>query len=260
MAAIKKVLLAGWCLFIYTKLPAQAKQITHANQVWYGYYPQLRLSKHYGLWADFELHQKDHFVSNLSQSVFRLAGTYYINDNSKLTAGYTFIDYYPAEKHLHISQPEHAGWQQVQWFTNYRKKKMMQWIRLEERFRRNVIDDYTLANSYTYTWRARYNIYYTLPLSKKGIAAHKISAAIGDEIYINFGKHIVNNYLDQNRIFLGFSYMVNSHDNLVFGYMNSFQQQPAGNQYKAMNVVRLSFFENIKLAQHRSNLQIRNGE
>ena len=74
---------------------------------------------------------------------------------------------------------------------------------------------------------------------------HHLSAVISDELYINFGKNIVNNYFDQNRVFLGAGYMVNRNDNLVVGYMNIFQQQPTGNQYKQLNVIRLSYFGNF---------------
>ena len=234
-------------LFVVMECGAQTKQTAYSNQIWYGYYPQFKLSKHWGLGSDWELHSKEIFFDNFSRSVFRLAVTYYVTDVTKITAGYCYINDYPADNHLFVSLPEHQGWQQLQWFTYYRKKKLMQWLRLEERYKRNVMDNYTLADSYTFSYRARYNFFYQLPLSKKGIVAHSLSAVIGDELYINFGKNIVNNYFDQNRIFLGLSYAVNAHDNLVFGYMNLFQQLAAGNQYKSMNVIRLSFFQNVDL-------------
>ena len=243
---MKKLLLFIIILACAGDLWAQNKQTTYGNQVWFGYYPQLRFSKHWGLWSDYELQQKEHIADN-SQFTFRLGGTYYVNNDTKLTAGYTFINVSPAAGHLYVSQPENSAWEQIQWYTYHKKKKLMQWLRLEERFKRNILDDYTLADKSTYTWRARYDFFYQLPLSSKGISPHHFSAAIGDEIYINFGKNIVNNYFDQNRIFLGMSYQVNHHDNLVFGYMKLFQQQPSGNQYKDLDVFRISFFENIIL-------------
>jgi hypothetical protein len=243
---MKRLLPSVMLTLLFTTSFAQNKQITYGEQVWFGYYPQVRLAKHWGLWSDYELQQKLPIVDN-SQFTFRLGGTYFINNETKLTAGYTYINVAPAAGHQHVSQPENSGWQQIQWYTFYSKKKLMQWIRLEERFKRNILDDYTLADNSNYTWRARYDFFYQLPLSSKGIAPHQFSAAVGDEIYINFGKNIVNNYFDQNRIFLGLSYQVNKHDNLVFGYMNLFQQQPSGNQYKALDVFRVSFFETINL-------------
>jgi len=83
-----------------------------------------------------------------------------MSDNTKLTAGYTLDDYFPASNHLYVTQPEHGGWEQIQWFTTYKKKKLMQWIRLEERFKQNIVNDYTLADSYAYTWRGRYIFFF----------------------------------------------------------------------------------------------------
>ena len=229
---------------------SQQKKYTYGNQIWYGYYPQFRLSNRWGIWNDWELHSKENFVEGTSQIVFRLAATYYFLSGNKLTAGYGYSNAYPGDNHLYISQPEHFGWQQMQWYNSFRKKKLMQWLRLEERYKRHVIDNYTLADYYDFTYRARYEAYYQMPLSKAGISRHHFSLTLGEEIYINFGKSIINNYFDQNRVSCGFSYMVNNHDNLVLSYMNLFQQLASGNQYKNFNVIRLSFFQNLNFA-HR---------
>jgi hypothetical protein len=68
---------------------------------------------------------------------------------------------------------------------------------------------------------------------------------MGDEIYLYYGPRVANHLFDQNRVFIGFSYAVNAHDNLVFGMMNMFQEDQSGNQYKNNNVLRLSLFQNI---------------
>ena len=175
--------------------------------------------------------------------VFRIGGTYYLNDNTKLTAGYAFINYAPATGHQHIDEPENDAWQQIQLYSFIKKKKIKQWLRLEERFKRNVVDDYTLADNSTYTWRARYNIALQIPLSTKGVTLDQFAIAVGDELFYNFGKNVMANYFDQNRAFLGLSYQLNHNDNITAGYMNLFQQQPGGTQYKMYNVLRVSLFK-----------------
>ena len=238
-------------LSLNSAIYCQEKKFTYGNQVWYGYYPQFRLSYRWGIWNDWELHSKENFVDGTSQFVFRIGATYYLNSSSKLTAGYGYSNSYPGDNHLYVSQPENFGWQQIQWFNSFRKKKLMQWIRLEERYKKHVIDNYTLANYSDFSYRARYEVYYQMPLSKEGISRHHFSLAFGEEIYINFGKKVINNYFDQNRLTGGLSYMVNNHDNLVLSYMNLFQQLASGNQYKKMNVIRLSFFQNLDFG-HKS--------
>lgn len=239
------LLIALGCTF---KSNAQTiKKTTEAEQIWLGYFNQTRFSNHWGLWADLHLRTKEDFVQDLSQSIVRLGLTYYLNDATKLTAGYAWVNHFPADNHKDISQPEHRIWQQLQWHTKYKKVRTMQWIRLEERYRRKILNDSKLADGYNFNWRIRYNFLYQVPLSKKGFAPNTFSFVANDEVHINFGKQIVYNTFDQNRFFVGFAYQTNAQDNLQFGYMNVFQQLAAGNQYKSTHAFRLFYFHNIDL-------------
>jgi hypothetical protein len=93
----------------------------------------------------------------------------------------------------------------------------------------------------------RYNFLMNVPLSKVPYAPNTLAFVFNDEIHINFGKEIVYNYYDQNRLFLGLSYQLNKHNNLQFGYMNVFQQLPAGNRYRVLNVLRVLYYHNLDL-------------
>src|SRR6187455_1347170 len=165
---------------------AQSKKSTeNVNQLWFGFFNQTRFSNKWGLWTDLHLRTKENFVDNFSQSIIRLGLTYYVTDATRLTAGYAYVSTYPAEGHKNVTQPEHRPWQQVQWHTKYGKKRMMQWFRLEERFRRKILNDSTLAEGYNFNWRLRYNIWYDIPLSRKGIVPHSMSFVVNDELHIN---------------------------------------------------------------------------
>ena len=241
---------SGFCLlfiFLSISVAAQTKQTESVQQVWLGYFNQTRFSNKWGLWADLHLRSKEDFVTDLSQSVVRLGLTYYLEDDVKLTAGYAWVNHFPADNHKNISQPEHRPWQQIQWHTRYPKLRLMQWFRLEERYRRKILNDDKLADGYNFNFRVRYNFFAQFPLSKKRFQPRTLSFVVNDEVHINFGKQIVNNYFDQNRFFLGFNYHVNKHDNLQFGYMNIFQQLAAGNRYRSNHVARLFYFHNLDL-------------
>ena len=123
----------------------------------------------------------------------------------------------------------------------------MQWIRLEEKFRRKIKDAYTLADGSTFNYKLRYNLFSLFPLSKKRFQPGTFSWVVNDEVHINFGKEIVNNYFDQNRFFTGLQYHVNAHDSFQFGYQYVFQQLSAGNAYKNSHVARLFYFHNPDL-------------
>ena len=240
------VLLIGSVLLMQTAF-SQEKQTTHVQQVWLGYFNQLRFSDKWGMWGDFHLRTKEDFTDDLSTGIARVGLTYYLNDNTKLTVGYAYVNHFPADNHTDVSQPEHRPWQQLQWHTRYPKIRLMQWFRLEERFRRKILNNEELAEGYNFNYRLRYNFFITGPLGKKVFTKGAWSWIVNDELYVNFGKEIVYNYFDQNRFFTGFSYHLNDHSNIQFGYMNVFQQTSAGNKYRSVHTARVFYFQNLDL-------------
>jgi len=241
----KKLLFIYWLFLLCLESNSQVKQTTSVNQAWAGYFNQTRFSNKWGVWADFHVRTKENFFTDLSQAIVRVGLTYYLTDDAKLTAGYAYVNHFPADNHKNISQPEHRPWQQIQWHTRYTKLRLMQWFRLEERFRRKILNDNELAQGYLFNFKFRYNFFAQFPLSKKRFHPATFSLVVNDEVHINFGKQIINNYFDQNRFFLGFNYHVNKHDNLQFGYMNLFQQLAAGNRYRSLHTARLFYFHNL---------------
>jgi hypothetical protein len=237
-----------------TVLFAQTKTTTTLQQVWLGYFNQTRFSNRWGGWLDLQLRTKEDFFTNFSTGIVRAGLTYYVNDACKLTLGYAYVNHFPADNHGEVSQPEHRPWQQVQWHNKYPKIRTMQYIRLEERFRRKILNAAELDEGYAFNFRVRHNILLQVPLSSAGLRPKSLSFIANNELHINFGKQVVNNYFDQNRFFLGFSYLVNAQDNFQFGYLNVFQQLPAGNQYKSIHAARLYYFHNLDL-RNKANTQ-----
>ena len=123
----------------------------------------------------------------------------------------------------------------------------MQWIRLEERYRRKIKNTDELGGGYNFNFVARYNIPVAFRLVKRHLQKTRLSVSLNDEIHVNFGKQIVYNYFDQNRFFAGFAYHLNAKDYMQFGYMNVFQQLAAGNKYSSLHAARIFYFHNIDL-------------
>ncbi len=243
-----KLFIAVISLFFSSCLFAQpAKNTRVVNQAWTGYFNQTRFSRNLGTWTDLQLRTREDFFSNLSVSILRVGLTYYLNDNTKLTAGYAYVNQFPGDNPKNISRPEHRPWQQLQWHTRYSKVRTMQWLRLEERYRRKILNDDNLAAGYNFNYRLRYNFLLNIPVGKKGISPGGWSFVINDEVHVNFGKEIVYNYFDQNRFFTGFSYHTNASDNLQIGYLYVFQQLAAGNSYRNIQGMRILYFHNLDL-------------
>lgn len=234
------------CLFTPIIVLCQTKQTTVFAQTWMGYLNQTRLSNHWGIWFDAQLYTKEHMVKGWFQSEIRPGIMYYLNNDTKLAAGYTFLNNFPGDNHKNISQPEHRAWQQIQWHTNYGGLNTMQWLRLEQRFVRKVANDSTLAHGNTFTNRVRYNFLMNIPLSRHAKPT-PFAATINNEIFVNFGKNIVYNYFDQNRFFAGATYKINNAASLQAGYLNVFQQLGAGNSYRMIHADRVSYLHAMDL-------------
>lgn len=236
------------CSCCGTATHAQVQKNTHyLGQVWTGFFNQTRLSRHWGLWVDLQLRTKENYFDNLSQSIVRAGVTHYLSDNTKLTLGYAWINHFPGDNHAFVTQPEHRIWQQVQWHTKSPRLRLMQWLRLEEKFRRKVLSPAELGEGYDDSWKLRYNFLISVPLGKKPFAPGTFSLIANDEIHINFGNQVIYNYFDQNRFFIGFGYHINTADQVQFGYMSQFQQLPSGNQYKQVAAARVFYFHNLDL-------------
>ena len=123
----------------------------------------------------------------------------------------------------------------------------MQTVRLEERFRRKLLNDNELGEGYNYNPRIRYAFALFLPLTEKGLGPGSLQFLLNNEVMINFGKNIVYNHFDQNRFFAGLAYQFNPHAQLQAGYLNVFQQLPAGNQFNKLHAIRLFYFHNFDL-------------
>ena len=246
---MKKIVFFFLCILLNINYITAQKTFIDEEQTWFALFNQTRISDKWGTWLDVQVRLKNDFIKDMSVLIApRIGLTYYVNDDVKLTAGYGYINNYPDGARV-ISQPEHRPWQQIQWHTKYPKIRLMQWLRLEERYRQKIINNNVLDNGYNLNYRVRYNFLFTTPLSKKGFSPGGLQLILNNEVHINLTKNIVYNIFDQNRFFVGLSYQMTKMSNLQFGYMKVFQQLPAGNQFKNINTIRLFYFHNFDFRQ-----------
>ncbi len=241
----RRAILLCWGFSFLSLAAFSQKQVTRFQQLWTGYFNQTRLSEHWGAYADLQLFTRDHLVSHLNETIASAGVQYYFGNSVRLTAAYSYVNVYPFDNHPSIPQLEHRPWEQVQWFTQYPRFRITQGFRLEQRFRRKTVPGDALAKGFTYNGRFRYAITAMLPLSDKAFAANTVSLVVNNEFFLNFGGRIVYNYFDQNRFFAGINYHISPSANLQLGYLNVFQQLPAGNQYRSINAPRIFFFHSL---------------
>lgn len=220
---------------------AQEKETEYTQQAWFAYCNQTRLTNRSGIWLDLHLRMDEDFKPAVS--IFRGAYLYFLSDNVRLAAGYAY-----ATQYVNIEDapdiPEHRVWQQVQWFEKKKWFSTMQWLRLEERFRRKV-DEGQLTDDYTFNYRIRYAVAFTIPLKGKSVTPKTPFIFINNELMVNFGSEIINNYFDQNRFFVGLGYQLTPGLNAQIGYLNVFQQLPPYATFRHIDAVRLFVFHNL---------------
>jgi hypothetical protein len=222
-----------------------SKVIHNREQMWLGYFNQTRFSNKWGMWIDVHYRMTDNFVDRPFQFLFRPAVTYFIKDNLRVNVGYTLAEHFPG-KGLSTIRTEHRAWQQVWWNQKYARMSTLQWLRLEQRFNQKVANDVKIGG-YAYTFRARYNFAFFIPLKGHELAPKTPFVAIMNEVFLNFGKNVVYNTFDQNRLFVGVGYQFTSHLNAQLGYMNIYQQEATGNSYFSSHAIRLFVFHSLDL-------------
>jgi hypothetical protein len=230
-------------VFYAPSLSAQ-KQIETREQIWSGYFNQIRFTERSGIWVDLQLRLNE-FISERSVSIVRAGYTYFLSDQVRLTAGYGHITHYNPDPSV-ADVPESRPWQQVQWFDKTKSLSLSQYFRVEERFVREISQG-ELTDDFRFNWRFRYNFAMSIPLKGTEISAKTPFIFLNDELHINAGRNIVNNYFDQNRLFAGLGYQFTAGLNAQLGYLYVFQQLPQGDRYVHINAIRFFVFHNIDL-------------
>jgi hypothetical protein len=155
-------------LLTLTSAYAQEKDVEHLEQTWFAYFNQTRLTDKSGIWLDVHVRLTGNFIDDVGVSIGRIGYTYYLTDQTRITIGYAHATQYGHEGAPNI--PEHRPWQQIQWFEKKNWFSMMQYIRLEERFK-GVVEDGALTSDYSFNYRVRYNMAFTIPLKGKQVTA-----------------------------------------------------------------------------------------
>jgi hypothetical protein len=216
----------------------ELKTTEQRNMAWFAYFNQLRFTNKSGIWLDAHLRLNDDFVKETHAVLGRVGYTYYISDKTRVTLGYCY-QLQPGH-HGAADVSEQRPWQQIQWTEKKSWFNMMQWVRVEQRYRKAGDADYTFLSH-----RVRYNMSFTIPLTRKEVAPKTPFLFANNEVFINLGENIVYNYFDQNRFFVGFGYQFTSHLNAHLGYMNVFQQTATGNKYVNTDAIRLFVFQHL---------------
>lgn len=133
---------------------------------------------------------------------------------------------------------ENRLYQQLQLTQTVGKIRLLQRLRVEERWQQRVVN-FLPTTDYRYSTRYRYLLSATMPLSKN---KKMPSLVLADELLLQSGKAIVYNPFDQNRLFAGIRQQLTPSLAFDFGYMLVNQQRLSGDQYSRNHTIRWFFY------------------
>jgi hypothetical protein len=205
----------------------QTKVVDDRNQAWLGYITSTTFSKKYSWWNDFHYVPDGFFVARTGLT----RHTEFVN----ITAGYAYLLIPVSSINTDLKRTEHRPWSQLAFsFPISGSVSFIQRIRYDARFKQDVMND-DLQSDYSFTNRVRFLAGLKKTFNTTTEKRFRPFIAISNEVLLNFGKQVVNNTFDQNRIQFSVGIQSNTIQYQV-GYMNRFVQTGAA-QYTRNHTV-----------------------
>lgn len=230
----------GVAILSFTLLIAKAqptKETDYNTQFWGSINSTLRVADRWGVMADVHV-RRDDFLKNPNFYFLRLGAVHWVSDELTLAGGGALL--WLANPHtngFHYAL-EKRFYQQAQWRESIARLSFLFRIRNEQRWH-EVLNEKGAVNRVRFSNRLRFLISTTIPIFKNPKYPRLV---IADEMLIHFGKEIVYNSLDQNRVFFGVSQRITKNLSFDMGYMLVYQQKYSGYQYDFNNTFRCFFY------------------
>jgi hypothetical protein len=224
------------------------KQIVTQTHAWAMYFGNHRLSDHWGIHTEYQWRRHDLF-KEWQQSLMRIGVDYYTASDLQLTLGYGWIRSYAygAQPILH-DYNEHRIWQQFVVKSRTGRFDFNHRYRIEQRFLEQwkvLPTDGMEQDGFAFRNRARYRFLITIALNRKELKDNALFLAMYDEPFLQFGKGIGKNILDQNRLYAALGYRFNKDVNLQLGYMNQYIVKPDGIQAERNHTLQVGLTYNL---------------
>lgn len=198
------------------------RQNTGNTNAWLMYFGNHKFSPLLGWHAEVQIRRHD-LIREWQQLLLRTGLDIY-SKNVRYTIGYAFVETYPyGEFPVAHSFPEHRIWQQALVSHSTGRLKLSHRYRLEQRMIGNASAG-AFRNG-RFENRFRYMLKGSLPLTGNTLEAKEFFLAAYDEIFINFGKGVRYNLLDQNRAYAALGFHLGKIGKLECGFLYQVLQQ-----------------------------------
>ena len=216
----------------------QNKTVNQKDQFWWSINTTTRLTDNLGIVGDFHI-RRDDFIKESNFYFTRVGAAFWVTDRLTLVGGYAHLWLSKSfENHDNIYQNENRVYQQIQWRQKVGRVTFVQRIRNEQRWH-EVLDSDGLVDRIRFSNRVRFLSSFNVKVFEN---SKMPSISIADEVHMHFGKEIIYNTFDQNRIFAGLKVPISKNLKFDIGYMLVYQQRYAGNEYDMNHTFRWFFY------------------
>ncbi|MEP1095135.1 MAG: DUF2490 domain-containing protein [Cyclobacteriaceae bacterium] len=233
------------------QLPPE-KETRTTSGVWLGIYTKYHFNDRWAYYGEYHVRRRDG-INDMAQIYLRFGATYKVAKYLDVTAGFVNPYYWaPNQEDPNVDKivPQYRTWEQAVLATPFEHIKVFHQLRMEQRFKR----DYEKGSSFKLTHRFRYKLTTYIPLNHKDFTPKTLFLSLYNEIFIQAGKSVVYNHLEDNRAFIGLGYNL-SHDlQIQSGYMYTFRHDGAPHKYEHRNIFRFSVYHHMDL--HRKENRI----
>lgn len=231
------------------------KVINENAQFWISTNNLFRISERWALLNDIHIRRTD-FVSDPNFYFLRVGAQYYIKPSIRVAAGYAHL-WLTTQGNWDAFQNENRIYQQFSISQRFEKLNALFRLRTEQRFFNNIVDGTSLNDDFT-VHRVRFLASVGFPFKQGG----NTQFILADEIHLNFGKNVIYNTFNQNRLTAGIKHKINNHWSFDCGYMMVYQQLAAGNVYNLNHTFRLFFYGSFDFRKNKKQPfdEVRHGE
>lgn len=228
------------------------KEFKSSTEFWTGFYTKYRIKEKWFYYGEYHLRRRNNFVQDMGQVYLRFGMTYLANKQLELTAGIVTPFYWAPEQDVEGQDnvvPQYRFWQQLVLVQPFERLKLYHQFRFEQRWKRDYIED----SPFKLTHRFRYKITAYYPINNYKLVNKTLFLSAYEEVFIQAGKSITYDYLEDNRLFLGLGYIVNENLQVQAGYTWTFRYAGGPNSFEHRHIPRISFYHNLDF--HRKRLE-----
>lgn len=231
------------------------KVVNTNAQFWTSANLVFRIHEKWSVLNDYHL-RRTNFIADPNFYFLRLGAQYHFSSNVRVAGGYAHL-WLTASGDWDRYQNENRIYQQMSISQRYSKMNALFRLRLEQRFFNNVVNGESLNDDFLVN-RVRFLTSVSFPFKEGG----KTEFLLADEIHLNFGKNVVYNTFNQNRLTIGIKHTINEQWKFDFGYMMVYQQLAVGNVYNLNHTLRLFFYGGFDLRKNKimKMNEVRHGE